>query len=71
MEPTHHSGERIQAYRARLRASGLRPVQIWVPDVRSPKFKQELKQQVQLLNPAHETEVMTYYEQTIDDYGWQ
>jgi len=25
-------------HRARLRAQGLRPVQIWVPDVRSPRF---------------------------------
>jgi hypothetical protein len=29
---------RVQAHRARLRAQGLRPVQIWVPDVRSPQF---------------------------------
>lgn len=29
---------RVRAHRARLRAQGLRPVQIWVPDVRSPQF---------------------------------
>lgn len=29
---------RVQAHRARLRAQGLRPVQIWVPDVRAPNF---------------------------------
>ena len=29
---------RVRAHRERLRAQGLRPVQIWVPDVRSPKF---------------------------------
>ncbi len=30
--------ERVSEYRARMRASGLRPVQIWVPDTRSPGF---------------------------------
>jgi mRNA interferase MazF len=29
----------MQAYRARLRAQGLRPVQIWVPDVDAPAFR--------------------------------
>lgn len=29
---------RVRDYRARLRAQGLRPVQIWVPDVRSSAF---------------------------------
>jgi hypothetical protein len=29
---------RVREHRARLRAQGLRPIQIWVPDVRSPEF---------------------------------
>jgi antidote-toxin recognition MazE-like antitoxin len=29
---------RVRDHRARLRAQGLRPIQIWVPDVRSPEF---------------------------------
>lgn len=29
---------RVRAHRARLREQGLRPVQIWVPDVRAPQF---------------------------------
>jgi Protein of unknown function (DUF3018) len=36
---------RVQAYRARLRAQGLRPVQIWVPDIRTPEFAGEAKRQ--------------------------
>jgi hypothetical protein len=30
--------ERVRDHRKRLRAQGLRPIQIWVPDVRSPQF---------------------------------
>jgi Protein of unknown function (DUF3018) len=30
------SRNKAREFRARLRAKGLRPIQIWVPDVRSP-----------------------------------
>jgi len=30
---------KVQQHRARLRKQGLRPIQIWVPDVRSPAFR--------------------------------
>ena len=32
------SRDKVRAHRARLRKQGLRPVQIWVPDVRSKTF---------------------------------
>jgi len=32
------SRDKVRAHRARLRKQGLRPVQIWVPDVRSKAF---------------------------------
>jgi Protein of unknown function (DUF3018) len=33
------SRAKVQAHRERLRARGLRPVQLWVPDVRSAAFR--------------------------------
>jgi hypothetical protein len=39
------SREKVRAYRERLRRQGLRPIQIWVPDVRSPNFKAEAHRQ--------------------------
>ena len=32
------SRDKVRQHRARLRKAGLRPVQIWVPDVRSTSF---------------------------------
>ena len=32
------SRDKVRAHRERLRTQGLRPVQIWVPDVRSKAF---------------------------------
>ncbi|HXC78450.1 MAG TPA: antitoxin MazE family protein [Candidatus Acidoferrum sp.] len=40
---------RVSAHRARLRAQGLRPIQIWVPDVRSPDFAAEAHRQARLI----------------------
>jgi hypothetical protein len=36
---------KVSAHRARLRAKGLRPIQIWVPDVRSSAFAAEAARQ--------------------------
>jgi hypothetical protein len=36
---------RVRDHRARLRAQGLRPIQIWVSDVRSPHFAEEAHRQ--------------------------
>ena len=36
---------RVQKRRETLRASGLRPVQIWVPDARRPGFAEECRRQ--------------------------
>ncbi|KKX25675.1 antitoxin MazE family protein [Rhizobium sp. LC145] len=36
---------KVGQHRARLRAQGLRPIQIWVPDVRAPSFRAEAHRQ--------------------------
>lgn len=36
---------RVQEHRDRLRALGLRPIQIWVPDVRAASFRKEAHRQ--------------------------
>jgi len=39
------SRDKVRAHRDRLRRQGLRPIQIWVPDVRSPTFAAEAHRQ--------------------------
>ncbi len=36
---TNSSRIKVRQHRERLREQGLRPIQIWVPDVRSPAFR--------------------------------
>ena len=37
--------DKVRAHRERLRKQGLRPIQIWVPDVRSRAFAAEAHRQ--------------------------
>ena len=37
-QTTPSSRDKVRTHRARLRAQGLRPVQVWVPDVRARTF---------------------------------
>ena len=39
------SRDKVRAHRKRLRRQGLRPIQIWVPDMRSPYFAAEAHKQ--------------------------
>jgi len=39
------SRDKVRAHRRRLRQQGLRPIQIWVPDLRSPAFVAEARRQ--------------------------
>ena len=37
--------DKVRRHRARLRAQGLRPLQVWVPDTRAPGFPEEARRQ--------------------------
>lgn len=43
--PEPSSRTRVRRHRERLRAQGLRPLQIWVPDVTAPGFVAEARRQ--------------------------
>jgi len=59
--------ERMKGYRARKQASGLRLIQLWVPDTRSKRFAAECKRQSLLLkaDPA-EAETLDFIERVTD-----
>ena len=45
-------GTRVRKRRLALRAAGLRPVQIWVPDFRSPGFANECRRQALVVSKS-------------------
>ncbi len=57
--------ERVERRRAKLRAAGLRPIQIWVPDTRAPGFADQCRRQSRVIRDA-ETEASR-----IEDASWE
>ena len=37
--------DKVQSWRERMRSRGLRPIQIWVPDTRTARFRAEARRQ--------------------------
>jgi antidote-toxin recognition MazE-like antitoxin len=51
------SRDKAEAHRGWLRGQGLRPIQIWVPDVRAPAFAAEAhRQSLAVANSRHARE---------------
>ncbi|APW47261.1 antitoxin MazE family protein [Rhodoferax antarcticus] len=68
-----HVNLRVQKYRDALRMAGLRPVQIWVPDTRTPDFAQECRRQCRLVAQADmaDQNMQTFMNEALADVdGW-
>ncbi len=58
---------RVQKHRQSLRAAGLRPIQIWVPDVRSKNFvAQARRQSLAIARSAQEQDDIAFIESVAD-----
>jgi hypothetical protein len=63
------SRDKVRAHRKRLRQQGLRPIQIWVPDMRSPAFAAEAhRQSLAVATSPHANEDQDFIE-AISDWG--
>jgi len=68
------TSERVQKHRTNLRASGLRPIQIWVPDTRSPSFIHECRRQSLLVAASdnNDSDLMALMDKALADVdGWK
>lgn len=73
---TTPTAERVKKHRDALRAAGLRPVQIWVPDTRSAGFAAECRRQSLLVAHdaaarADEAALHALLDQVADTEGWR
>ena len=63
--------ERVRKHREQLRAAGLKPVQIWVPDTRSEAFRRKCEQEsLSLARDALEAETLAWIAEVADTDGW-
>ena len=62
---------RVKKHRDALRAAGMRPVQIWVPDTRQPGFAAECARQAALMASADRQDpgLTEFMDAALDDLG--
>lgn len=63
--------DRVKKHRDALRAAGMRPVQIWVPDTRQPGFAAECARQAALMASAdrQDPDLAEFMDAALDDLG--
>ena len=67
-----NSAQKMRQYRDRLKASGLRPIQLWVPDIRSQKIIDEARNQsIRVSSDSQELHIMDFVESVMDHESWE
>jgi hypothetical protein len=63
---------RVQKHRQALRAAGLRPIQIWVPDTRRRGFAAECRRQSLVLrDDPQERETLEWLDKVVERDDWK
>jgi len=63
--------QRVRKHREQLRASGLRLVQIWLPDTTSDSFRKKCERESLLLaSDPLEAETLAWISEVADTDGW-
>jgi antidote-toxin recognition MazE-like antitoxin len=60
---------KVREHRKRLRQQGLRPIQIWAPDVRSPAFRAEAHRQSAAVAASPDTADDQAFIDAVSDQG--
>jgi len=63
------SRAKVREHRQRLRAQGLRPIQIWVPDVRAPAFQSEAHRQSSAVARSAQAREDQAFVEALSDWG--
>ncbi len=65
------SAKRVQKHRDKMKAAGLKPVTIWVPDVNAPGYAQEVADAIAIINASADEKVILEELSNIEIEGWK
>lgn len=67
MGSTNQDPAKFRQYRERLKARGMRRIQLWVPDTTHPRFQEELRRQLALIERSDDDqETLDFIERSAD-----
>ena len=50
--------ERVRKHREKMKAAGLKPVTIWVPDLNAPGYLEDIRKQCLLINASVDSAIV-------------
>ena len=65
------STKRTRKYRDKMKAAGLKPVTIWVPDVNAPGYAQEVAEAIAIINASADERLILGQLANIEIEGWK
>jgi hypothetical protein len=73
MEAAMRDGaKRVRKHRDKMKAAGLKPVTIWVPDINAPGYREEIRRQCELINASADSAIVLEGMLAIADFSdWQ
>ena len=63
--------KRVRKHRDKMKAAGLKPVTIWVPDVNTPEFKAQVAREIKLINASADEKAILEELSNIEIEGWK
>ncbi|MDO9562665.1 MAG: antitoxin MazE family protein [Bradyrhizobium sp.] len=48
--------KRVKKHRDKMKAAGLKPVTIWIPDVNAPGFREQIARAIEVINADAESQ---------------
>ncbi len=64
--------DRVRKHREKMKAMGLKPVTLWLPDVKAPGYLEDIRRQCAVLkNDPQEEVILAEIEQLADYEGWK
>jgi hypothetical protein len=63
--------KRVQKHRDKMKAAGLKPVTIWVPDVNAPGYAQKVAEAIAIVNASADEKIILEELSNVEIDGWK
>jgi hypothetical protein len=68
-KPLSAGAERVRRHRDKMKAMGLKPVTLWVPDVNSPEFKAQIDRDIAIINADADSQLVMEQMLSVADFS--
>jgi len=63
--------KRVQKHRDKMKAAGLKPVTIWVPDVNAPGYAEKVAEAIAIVNASADEKIILEELSNVEIDGWK